>query len=232
MATSPEASFTEGHVPYVVDGETLQTYYKLFGSLTNSSKRPLIALHGGPGMSHDYMLPISDLSLAPISRPVLFYDQVGNGRSTHLREKPKEYFTVDLFVNELVNLISHFKITEYDLIGHSWGGMLASEFEVRLLPAGLKSMIISDSLSAMKLWGMSSMQLLADLGDDVKEGMAAGFGDPAKYRAALEKFHAVHGCTVQPVPKEITFSVLDQMFGDKETGNGGDPTVPINMYVL
>ncbi|EEB88590.1 hypothetical protein MPER_13502, partial [Moniliophthora perniciosa FA553] len=119
-------------------------------------------------------------------------------------------------------------ITEYDLLGHSWGGMLAAEFEVRLHPTGLKSMIISDSLSATKLWGMSTMQLIANLGDDVKAGMGVGFSDPVKYRAALEKFHAANGCTVRPVPKEITFSVLDQIFGDKETGEGGDPTIPIN----
>jgi len=230
MATSPDAKFTEGHVSYVVNGETLQTYYKLFGSLEGSKKRPLIALHGGPGMSHDYMLPISDLSLPSYGeRPVLFYDQIGNARSTHLREKPKEFFTVDLFVNELTNLVSHFKISEYDLLGHSWGGMLATELEVRLHPTGLKSMIISDSLSQTKLWGMSSMQLVSQLGDDVKAGMAAGFGDPVKYRAALEKFHAAYGCLVRPVPKEITFSVLDQIFGDKETGEGGDSTVSINM---
>jgi len=229
-ATSPEAQFTEGYVPYIVNGENLQTYYKLFGTLGGSSKRPLIALHGGPGMSHDYMLPISDLSLVPFTRPVLFYDQVGNARSTHLREKPKEYFTFELFVNELTNLIAHFKIEEFDLVGHSWGGILASELEVRLHPAGLKSMIITDSLSATKLWGMSSMQLLADFPDDVKAGMGVGFSDPVKYRAALEKFHAVNGCILKPMPKEITFSVLDQMFGDKETGKGGDTTVPISMF--
>ena len=57
-------------------------------------------------------------------------------------------------------------------------------------------------------------------------------GDPKKYRLALEKFHAVHGCTVQPVPKEITFSVLDQILGDRETGEGGDPTVSMAMCVI
>lgn len=112
-------------------------------------------------MSHDYMLPISDLSIpGPHSRPVLFYDQIGSARSTHLKKKPKGFFTVDLFVNELVNIVSHFGIKEYDLIGHSWGGMLAAEFEVRLHPSGLKSMIIANSLTETKLWGMSTAQFL------------------------------------------------------------------------
>ena len=43
---APNASFTEGFIPYVVDGEELKTYYKLFGTIAEGS-RPLIALHGG-----------------------------------------------------------------------------------------------------------------------------------------------------------------------------------------
>lgn len=230
---NPKATFTEGRITYTVNGENLETYYKLFGSLTaDASRRPLIALHGGPGMSHDYLLPISDLSLpGPHSRPVLLYDQIGNGRSTRLKDKPKEYFTIQLFVNELANLISHFKITHYDVLGHSWGGMLAAEFELGLQPSGLKSLIISDSLTEMRLWRKSIAQLLEPFGDDVKEGIAARYVDPLKCRAALEKFQAVYGCRIQPVPQEIVYSVLDLMLGDKETGKGGDSTVSANMYV-
>jgi len=43
---APNASFTEGFIPYAVDGEEYKTYYKLFGAIAEDS-RPLIALHGG-----------------------------------------------------------------------------------------------------------------------------------------------------------------------------------------
>lgn len=43
---APNASFTEGFIPYVIDGEEYKTYYKLFGTITENA-RPLIALHGG-----------------------------------------------------------------------------------------------------------------------------------------------------------------------------------------
>ncbi|ESK97080.1 proline-specific peptidase [Moniliophthora roreri MCA 2997] len=71
---------------------------------------------------------------------------------------------------------------------------------------------------------------MASLGDNVKAGMGVDFSDPVEYRAALEKSRAVNGCTVGPVPKEITFNALDQIFGDKETGEVGDPIVLINMF--
>jgi len=229
---APNASFSEGFVPYVIGGEEYKTYYKLFGVISKDS-RPLIALHGGPGMAHDYMLPISDLSLpGPQSRPILFYDQIGNGRSSHFKGKPKEFFTVDLFVNELLNIIKHFKLTEYHIVGHSWGGMLAAEFETRIQPEGLKSIIFSDSLTATALWGQSQMKLVSQMpeGKEVMQLLGSGFGDPAKYRSGLEMLHAAHGCLVRPVPKELTYSVLDTIFGDKETGEGGDSTVTVNMF--
>ena len=39
---------------------------------------PVLCLHGGPGMPHDYLEPLADLAA---SRPVIFYDQLGCGRS-------------------------------------------------------------------------------------------------------------------------------------------------------
>lgn len=183
-------------------------------------------------MAHDYMLPISDLSLpGPHSRPVLFYDQIGNGRSSHFKDKPREFFTVGLFVNELLNILDHFEITKYDIIGHSWGGMLAAEFETRVQPEGLKSIIFSNSLTSTALWGQSQMKLVSQLPDskEIMSLLGVGFGDQAKYRSGLEMLHAAHGCLVRPIPKELTYSVLDTIFGDEETGEGGDPTVTINM---
>ena len=180
------------------------------------------------GLSHDYLLPLADLAR---HRPVIFYDQVGNGRSTHLQEQPKELFSISLFVNELDNLIKHFNLdsTGYHLIGHSWGGMLACEFYLALRPGALKSMILTDSLPSMQLWNASQNAKVATLGPEVMAGLVAGWGDPAKYRASLEAFHAVYGCTLSPPPQEVVFGVLDQMFGDKETGEGGDPTVAKHM---
>lgn len=183
-------------------------------------------------MAHDYLLPISDLSLpGPHSRPVLFYDQIGNGRSSHFKDKQKEFFTIDLFVNELLNVLKHFKIAKYDIVGHSWGGMLAAEFETRVQPEGLKSIIFSNSLTATALWGQSQMKLVSQMPEskEVMQLLAGGFGDPSKYRSGLEMLHGAHGCLVRPVPKELTYSVLDTIFGDKETGEDGDPTVTINM---
>lgn len=100
---------TVGIIDFTYQGETYQTWYKTYGNIKNSSRPPLVILHGGPGMSHDYLIPMSDLTpLANI--PTIFYDQVGNARSTHIRGKPKTFWNIEIFVDELENLIDHLGI--------------------------------------------------------------------------------------------------------------------------
>lgn len=51
-------SESSGTVPFKVGSKTYHTWYKVFGDLNCSRYRPLVALHGGPGMSHHYMLSV------------------------------------------------------------------------------------------------------------------------------------------------------------------------------
>ncbi|PCH39115.1 proline-specific peptidase [Wolfiporia cocos MD-104 SS10] len=214
-----KVAVSEGTVPFAYGGETYQTYYKVYGDLANGAHTPLVVIHGGPGVSHDYMLPISDLATRA-SVPVIFYDQIGGARSTHLRSKPANFWTIDLFVGELDNLLSYLSIREsFDLIGHSWGGVIGAEYEVRRQPAGLQHLILSDSLASEELWGRSTAQLLEAFPTEVQEGIAAGMSEPKRFEAAMRKFNEVHGCTVKPTPKELVYS-LDQIFGES-----GDTTV-------
>ncbi|KAG1851018.1 hypothetical protein C8R48DRAFT_727003, partial [Suillus tomentosus] len=77
-------------------------------------------------MSHIYMISHTEIySLYDI--PVIFYDQLGIGKSTHLRDKPAECWTPELFMDELDNLLVQLGVeSDFDLLGHSWGGMLAA----------------------------------------------------------------------------------------------------------
>ncbi|KAF8900483.1 proline-specific peptidase [Gymnopilus junonius] len=210
---------TEGKIDFVYDGETFQTYYKLFGDLQNRTGDPLIVLHGGPGLCHDYLISFADLS-PQYGIPVILYDQLGNGKSTHLREKPPTFWTFDLFIDELVNLLNSFSIQEgFNLVGHSWGGVLALEFIVRRRPAGLKRLILSNTLASAELWQQSTQQLMQAFPRDVQEGLMAGMSQPDKFYSALKKFHLVHGCASRPVP-EVYWKAMEQVFGPE-----GDPTV-------
>jgi len=178
-------------------------------------------------MAHDYLIPVRDLQK---TRPVIFYDQLGNSRCTHLLNKPKSLWTIDLFENELVNLLDHFGISSrYDILGHSWGGMLASEFVIRRQPTGLRKLVITDSLPAMKLWDRSN-EIFKELPEEIQEDLKLGFKNkvPKGFGGSLLQARVYY----QPPPKEIVSDVLDPIFGDRETGEGGDPTFSIAMCIL
>ncbi|MGI5492659.1 proline iminopeptidase-family hydrolase [Microtetraspora malaysiensis] len=194
-----------------------QTWYRVTGDLA-SSKAPLVVLHGGPGAAHDYTLRIA--RLAERDRPVVHYDQIGVGLSTHLPEKGADFWTVGLFLDELDNLLAHLGIADrYHVLGQSWGGMLAAEHAVRV-PSGLRGLVIANSPASMELWREECDRLRSELPPDVERTLraheAAGTTDSAEYRAAEKVFNARHVCTIVPNPPEVLAS-------DAKTAE--DPTV-------
>ena len=75
---------------------------------------PLLCLHGGPGMPHDYLEPLADLAA---SRPVIFYDQLGCGRSD--RPADDSLWTTDRFVEELAVVHATLGLERPHLFGNS-----------------------------------------------------------------------------------------------------------------
>ena len=184
-----------------------ETWYRVTGDI-HSGKTPILILHGGPGCTHDYV--DSFKLLAKSGRAVIHYDQIGNGRSTHLREKGVDFWTVDLFKRELDSLIDHLGIRGgYHVLGQSWGGMLGAEF-ASTKPEGLKSLVIADSPASMTLWLEAAAGLRAKLPPDVQATLLrheeAGTTGSPEYEAAVLVFYQRHVCRVIPMPDEVARS--------------------------
>ena len=82
---------------------------------------PVLLLHGGPGASHDYLLP-QMLELAREHRLVL-YDQRGGGRSRH--DDDREPITWQGQVADVARVAAERAVAPLDLVGYSWGALLA-----------------------------------------------------------------------------------------------------------
>ena len=80
---------------------------------------PLLALHGGPGAQHDYLLP-QMLHLAGV-RELTLYDQRGGGRSRTDDRTPVDWRAL---VDDQAALSRELMPTPFDLLGYSWGGLL------------------------------------------------------------------------------------------------------------
>ncbi|KAJ1493594.1 hypothetical protein T484DRAFT_1767883 [Baffinella frigidus] len=68
----------------------------LFETREMRSKRaalPLVVLHGGPGIPHDYLLPLAGLAESAGGRAVFFYDQLGSGNSDSPQDE--EFYSVE-----------------------------------------------------------------------------------------------------------------------------------------
>lgn len=184
-----------------------QTWFRVTGDL-RSGKPPVVILHGGPGAAHDYTDSFKLLAIR--GRAVIHYDQLGCGRSTHLRGKGTDFWTVGLFLDELDNLLRQLGIAgSYHVVGQSWGGMLGAEHGV-LQPTGLRALVIADSPASMELWVAEANKLREALPADVQVTLLkheqAKTTDSPEYTAAVGVFYDRHLCRVKPMPQEVARS--------------------------
>mmetsp|Transcript_26025 Transcript_26025/g.42962 ORF Transcript_26025/g.42962 Transcript_26025/m.42962 type:complete len:411 (+) Transcript_26025:100-1332(+) len=118
---------------------------------------PIIMVHGGPGWSHHYMLPLKQQACR--GRKVIFYDQVGAG----LSEKPASaanttapwLLTIPYYVTELQTVADNLlgSNQNFHLLGSSWGTIVAQEYALQMPPpAQLASLTLSGPLSDGQLY--------------------------------------------------------------------------------
>ncbi len=174
-----------------------ETWYRVVGDL-DSDPTPVIICHGGPGAAHDYTEPIAELSL--FGRGCVLYDQVGCGKSTHLADAPAEFWSPQLFKNELVELARHLGVADrYAVVGQSWGGMLAMEHALDH-PEGLRAIVVADSPASIPLWVEEANRLREDLPPDVQETLtrheADGTTDDPAYEEAVRAYYDRHLCRI------------------------------------
>ena len=205
---------TEGYAQF----EEWATWYRVDGDLA-AERAPLIALHGGPGATHEYLLPLT--ALAREGRAVVLYDQLGNGNSTHLPERlgDGEFWTPALFVRELANLVEHLGLERYHVLGQSWGGFLAQEYALTQ-PAGLRSLVLANTAASFPDFLAECNRLRLELPADVQETLqrheAEGTTDDSEYMEAAMVFYLRHVCRLEGWPDEV-----QQAFASIEA----DPTV-------
>jgi len=102
-----------------VDAHGTLIYYKIIGK-----GAPLMIVHGGPGASHDYLLPYL-LPLARTSR-LVFIDERGSGRSERLEDTSQ--YTVEKMVEDVEDVRKALGLGKVSLLGHSYGGVLAQAY--------------------------------------------------------------------------------------------------------
>ena len=173
----------EGYMPF----KGYQTYYRIVGE-RQKGKAPLLLLHGGPGSTHNYFEVLD--SIADTGHQVIMYDQLGCGNS-YVEGHP-ELWTLETWEEELRSLRDYLHIDECHLLGQSWGGMLLIAYLIDGKAEGVRSAILSSTLSASWLWGHEQHRLIAFMSPEdqraIAEAEAKNDYSSPEYQLANEHF--------------------------------------------
>lgn len=123
---------------------------------TMGAGRPVVLMHGGPGLDHTTLL-----GLAPLARDyrLVFYDHRCNGRSGG---DPRT-MTWDNLTADADALRATFGFDEWVVVGHSFGGHVALMYALRY-PARVSQLVLLDSAAHYHWYAEHAPELLARRG--------------------------------------------------------------------
>ncbi|MGV8090834.1 MAG: proline iminopeptidase-family hydrolase [Mangrovibacterium sp.] len=195
-------------------------WYKTVGK--NRKGIPVLVLHGGPGVPHDYLEPLAELA---DERPVIFYDQLGCGNS----DKPDDtsLWTIERFVDEIHQIRKALGLKTVHILGQSWGTSLAVDYLLSKHPRGVVSLILSGPLLSTSRWIKDQKAYINELPEKIREVIlkcedAGEFSSP-QYQGAMMAYYKIHVCRLDPWPEclnrsfvKLNFSIYEYMWGPSE----------------
>jgi proline iminopeptidase len=149
-----------------VDSHGMMIYYYMVGR-----GEPLLILHGGPGGSHEELLPFL-LPLA-LHNKLVFIDERGSGRSARLQD-PSGY-TVNNMTEDVEAVRHALGLGKMSILGHSFGGLLAQTYALKY-QRNLSHLILVDSFSSVSALNSSLARVKGSL--------------PPEERARIDKYES------------------------------------------
>ena len=182
---------------------------------------PLLAVHGGPGLPHNYL---SSLARLADEREVIFWDQLGCGKS----ECPSdvELWKMERSVAEMDAVVQALGLNHFHIFGNSWGGMLAQQYLLDAAPDAA-SLTISNSTASIPVFADNVIRLKSELDaatqDAIDRHEAAGTTHSAEYQAAITTWNETYLCRCLPWPnylyeafRNMGTEIFETMFGPSD----------------
>ncbi|HZJ59115.1 MAG TPA: alpha/beta hydrolase [Chitinophagaceae bacterium] len=142
----------------------VKIYYRTFGTGT-----PILIINGGPGLNSDGFVDLAKTLSA--QNQTIIYDQRGTGKS--VMQIDASSITMELMIDDIENLRKELKIERWIILGHSFGGMLASYYAT-IHPSRIISMILSSS-------GGIDLDLLSYVAKNINARLTPQQQDSASY---------------------------------------------------
>ena len=120
--------------------ERIHLYVRVASPAT-PPKGLIVVIHGGPGISHEYLLPLE--TLVDDGYAVATYDQRGVGKTSAPRDPQDQ--GADVLAGDLETIREALHVDKIDLVAHSYGGVIAMAY-ADFVPAHVRSLIFVDSM--------------------------------------------------------------------------------------
>ncbi|ARK10351.1 proline iminopeptidase-family hydrolase [Fibrella sp. ES10-3-2-2] len=229
---SPETGVRTGGVrmiPVKTPSGTFNVWTKRVG---NNPRIKVLLLHGGPGGNHvlfesfESYFPAEDIEF-------YYYDQLGSLNSAHPTDST--LWTAPRFVEEVEQVRQALGLNKdsFYLLGHSWGGILATEYALKY-QQNLKGLIISNMMSSCPDYGKYADEVLGkQMNPKVLAEIKAiearkDFGNPRYMELLMPNFYEQHVCRLKPWPnafdrafQALNGTVYTLMQGPSEFGVSG-----------
>lgn len=192
-------------IPIETPKGTYNVWTKRIG---NNPRIKLLLLHGGPGGTHEAFESFESFMPAE-GIEMIEYDQL----DSYYSDQPNDssLWTTERFVEEVeqVRKALGADSSNFYVLGHSWGGILAMEYALKY-QQHIKGLIISNMMSDVPAYGKYAQEVLAKQMDpkvlDTIRGLEAkgDYGNPKYMELLTTHFYNQHVCRIVPNPEPVT----------------------------
>jgi proline iminopeptidase len=182
-----------------VDGK-----YKVWTKKVGDSAVKMLTLHGGPGLTHEYLECFEDF-LPQEEIEYYYYDQLGSAYSD--QPKDKSLWTIDRFREEVEQVRAALGLENFYLYGQSWGGMLGIEYASKY-QRHLKGLIISNMTASIPSYVEYTNELRQRFPPEIvktleKYESREEYNAPEYQEILFNQLYLKHLCRINPWPEPI-----------------------------
>lgn len=190
----------------------LKEGYKVWTQRVGYGPIKILALHGGPGCTHEYLTCLSE-HLPKDQYQIIYYDQLGS----YYSDQPDDVslWTVERFREEIEQVREALGLEDFYLYGQSCGGIFAIEYALKY-SSHLKGLILSNITGSYASYGDYLNHLRLQLPASIQEKLAfyesqGDFYNPEYEKVMFEEVYSRHLCRQMPWPDALqqTFAHLN-----------------------
>lgn len=178
-----------------------QLFYRIFHppKSRQSLKAPVLVLHGGPQIAHNYLENVGQLAF--LGHPVIMFDQSGCGLSGS--PKHSSIISIEYLRDQVAFVMDELSLGEVHLLGHSAGGVLALEY-TRAYPESILSLTLCSTPSDVRVFLEEAALLMKQLPLEAQHVISTSWDHTEDaYKKAIEGFNKRFLCRLAKWPESL-----------------------------